>query len=67
MVKYVSFKCRGCDCVVGWGVVISVFIIMLNMSVCRLSAGGVVSEVDWSAVINVFGTLYNKMRVGLPP
>ena len=43
--KCVSFKCRGCACVVGWDVVISVFILMFNMCVCRVSAGGVVSVV----------------------
>ena len=65
--KCVSFKCRGCDWVVGWGVVISAFIIMFNMCVCRLSAGGVVWVVGWGVVINDFGIHYNDMRVGLPP
>ena len=65
--KCVSFKCRGCDWVVGWGVVNSVSIIMCNTCVCRLSAGGVVWVVGWGAVINVFGIDCNAMRVGLPP
>ena len=43
--KCVLFKCRGCACVVGWDDVISVIIIINNICVCRVSAGGVVSVV----------------------
>ena len=46
---------------------ISVFIIMFNMCVCRVSAGGVLSVVAWGAMINVFGILCNEMRAALPP
>ena len=65
--KCVLVKCRGCAWVVGWGVVISACIVMFNICVCRLTAGGVVWVVGWGAVINVFGILYNAIRVGLPP